>query len=87
MIKPKYYKETVEFQEVRVSVDGVPHSNFKVCLVPLGDRPEVWNDPFELDGKYGVMIEDMEIGQYWVYVRVEDNPEAPVLLAGTVTIR
>jgi len=81
-----YLEESVEFQEVIVRVDGEKSDNFQVALVPIGERPTVWEEPTVLSGKRGVMIEGLPIGQYWIFARVRSEPETPVLLAGVVNI-
>ena len=82
-----YLQESTEFQEVIVTLDGQPYTDFEVSIVPYGDRPGEWQTATELDGKHGFMVEEMNIGEYWVYVRIHDSPETPVIMAGTVTIR
>ncbi|GGJ55613.1 hypothetical protein [Glutamicibacter ardleyensis] len=82
-----YLKESIEFQQILVTVDGQPRTDFQVSLVSYGQRPGEWAANVEVDGKHGVMIENLEPGEYWIYTKVEDNPETPVLLAGRVYIR
>lgn len=82
-----YLKESIEFQQIIVTVDGQPSTTFHVSLVPYGQRPGTWAPNMELDGKHGILIENLEPGEYWIYTKVEDNPETPVLLAGQVRIR
>lgn len=82
-----YLKESVEFQAIEVTRDGAATSDFEVCIVRAGERAAGWEPATVVDGKPGVMIEGLDFGEYWVYVRIQDNPETPVLRAGTVTIR
>lgn len=82
-----YLKESIEFQQIIVTVDGQPNTTFHVSLVPYGQRPGAWSPNMELDGKHGILVENLEPGEYWIYTKVEDNPETPVLLAGQVRIR
>lgn len=82
-----YLKESVEFQAIDVTRDGTTAADFEVCIVQAGARAEGWEPAAVVDGKPGVMIEGLDFGDYWIYVRIQDNPETPVLRAGTVTIR
>ncbi len=82
-----YLKESVEFQEIAVTLDGVPETAFEVCMVPYGQRPATWEPATVVSGKAGIMIQDQEKGEYSIFVRVQGNPETPVLNAGLVTIR
>lgn len=82
-----YLKETIEFQPIEVTRDGTPATDFEVSLVPYGQRPGEWVPAFELDGKRGIMIGNLDIGEYSIYTKIRDDPETPVLLAGRVIIR
>lgn len=82
-----YLKETIEFQPIVVTRDGTPATDFEVSLVPCGQRPSEWVPTIELDGKRGIMIENLDIGEYSIYTKIRDDPETPVLLAGRVIIR
>lgn len=82
-----YYKESVEFQEVFVTVDGSPAWDFDVAIVPSTTRPDdEWSAAYALQGKRGVLVSDLPIGDYGIWVRVTDSPERPVTFAGRVSI-
>lgn len=82
-----FLKESVEFQHIVVTRDGIPATDFEVSIVPFGQRPSEWATAIELDGKYGIMIQNLDPGQYSIYTKIRDDPETPVLLAGRVSIR
>jgi len=82
-----YYKESTEFQEVGVSLDDLPTTQFEVAVLPVGTRPTTeWAQPYELEAKKGVLLEGLTAGDYAIWVRVTDLPETPVLYAGRVSI-
>lgn len=82
-----YLKESVEFQQIVVTRDGVPTADFEVSIVPYGQRPGEWKAATTVDGKHGTMIQELDPGQYSIYIKIRDDPETPVLLAGRVTVR
>jgi hypothetical protein len=82
-----YYKESTEFQEVGVSLDDLPTTQFEVAMLPVGTRPtDEWAEPYTLEGRKGVLLKDKTAGEYAIWVRVTDLPETPVLYAGRVSI-
>lgn len=80
-------KESIEFQPVQVELDGAVFTDFELCIVPDGTRPEGWQAPLILEGQPGLMIQDLDIGPHRVYVRVTSIPEIPVIEAGLVVIK
>lgn len=83
----QYPRETLEFQPVTVTVDGVAvTANVEHCVTPNGVRPATWIAPVTVSGKQGVMVQALTPGFYDVWVRVTSSPEVPVLLAGQFQI-
>lgn len=82
-----YYKETVEFQEVVVMVDGSPVTdNYHLAIALGSSRPTEWNAPVTLGDKQGVMIQDLDMGLHTIWVKVTDDPEIPVFPAGSFLV-
>lgn len=83
-----YYKESVEFQEVFVTLDDVPSTAFDCALLPVGNRPVAadWAAPYTLEDRKGLLLQNLAAGEYGVWVRVTDLPETPVLYAGRIAI-
>lgn len=83
----EYPRETVEFVSFdTVAVNGMEVTDFEVAVVRDGARPVDYTDSTTLDGTPGFMLVGPElqgIGRYRVFVRVPDNPESPVIDAGT----
>jgi hypothetical protein len=78
-----YDRDSIEFCPVLVDVDGVTPApgDVEFAIVAYPGRPETadWVAPVVIDDQMGVMVEDLEVGQYEVWVRVSANPETPVL--------
>jgi hypothetical protein len=81
-----YQRETTEFQEVLVGVNGSQTTSFEVALTAQGTRPTVWSQPTILEGKAGALLTGLTPGEYSIWVRVTDLPEVPVLHAGRISI-
>lgn len=81
-----YPRETVEFLEVVVTLDGVPCDTFQVCIAPYRARPSGWAPAVTVAGKRGVMIAGLAPGSYVVWARVPDNPETPVIDCGPIDV-
>jgi hypothetical protein len=83
----KYERETVEFQPITITRDGVViTTNIETCITALDVRPVTWISAIALGDKVGCMIEDLTEGTYEVWVRVTDSPEIPVKSAGTFQV-
>jgi hypothetical protein len=81
-------RETVEFQPVTVTVNGTPATaaNVTFAVGLKTARPVSWLAPVELEGKIGIMVEDLDPGTYKVWAKVESNPEIPVIDCGMFVI-
>jgi hypothetical protein len=82
-----YERETIEFQAVTVTVDGVAVTDgVTFCIAPQSERPALFTAPATLAGNIGVMIQDLQPGGYRIWARVESNPEQPVINCGYISI-
>lgn len=83
-----YPRETVEFVPVVVTVDGTAvTAGVEVSITEsLATRPTEWNAADTLDGKTGFMIDHETPGNRYVWARITDNPEVPVVYCGAITI-
>lgn len=79
-------RESVEFVVVSMTVDGDPAVPNGIAICGSGQRPTTWLVPETLEGKAGFMTGDLAPATYTVYARADDNPETPVVKAGTLTI-
>lgn len=84
-----YQYGSVEFQGVTVTKDGdAVTDNIKLAVVARGLQPGVsdWHDPVELDDMIGVLVSGLAPGAYYVWAKVTDNPETPVLILGSLAV-
>ena len=82
-----YPRETIEFQPVTVTVDGVAvTTGVEFCVVSAGARPGTWAAPTTIGGKIGVMITGLAPGMYEVWAQITSNPEIPVIDCGTFSV-
>jgi hypothetical protein len=80
-------RESVEFVEVQVTVDGTPATDQVEVATTLGDaRPTAWQPATVLDGKTGILIAALPPGTYTVWARVLSVPEQPVTRSGQLRI-
>ncbi len=80
-----YQRETVEFQPVVVTSDGVTRTaNVTLTIVKDGERPEDdgFDPPVVVGAQIGVMVDSLDPGAYHVYARIDDVPEVPVIDCG-----
>lgn len=84
----EFARESVEFQGVRVRVDGQEVTvGVELCIIPAGDRPTVWLTPTVVDGKQGIMVQNLQPGQYRIWYRITSTPETVIdVVEETVTI-
>lgn len=82
-----YPRESTEFLEVIVEVDGEQVTDYQVQLAPYNERPgSEWAAPVQADGKRGVMVTGLQPGMYRIWAKVSDNPETPVVDCGLVLV-
>lgn len=82
-----YPRETVEFQPITVTVDGVEVlTGVTVAVVASGVRPVTYTAPTTLAGKIGVMVTGMALGIYDVWAKVASSPETPVIYCGSFRV-
>jgi hypothetical protein len=82
-----YPRETIEFQPVTVTVDGVAvTTGVQLCTVPNGSRPTGWAAPTALSGKIGVMVTGLAPGLYGIWAQITSSPEIPVINCGTISV-
>lgn len=78
-----YPRESVEFQPVTVTRDGVViTSGLSFAIVPDGDRPVTFTAAEILGGETGVMIQGLERGTYRIFAKITSAPEVPVIDCG-----
>lgn len=82
-----YPRETVEFQPIVITKDGVPVTTGVVtAIVAHGTRPTTWTAATVLGLEIGVMISGLTPGTYDVYAKITDSPEIPVMDCGSFAI-
>jgi hypothetical protein len=82
-----FERESVEFLPVTITVNEQPvTTGVQFAIVPVGARPTTYAPPTTLEGKIGVMIQDLEPGWYRIWAQVTDTPEAPVIQCGDIAI-
>ena len=84
------YAETVEFVPVTVTVGGTAvTTGIEFATLPEGARPQEadWKDADLLEGNSGVLIDGLQPGYYWVWVRVAAAPETPVFVGLHIRIK
>ncbi|HEU5475709.1 MAG TPA: hypothetical protein VFV67_34140 [Actinophytocola sp.] len=73
---------------ITVTKDGTPVTGWTLAVLPLYQTPAtadvIDEDPTPLDGGLGVLVGPgtghvLDPGEYTIWVRYVDNPEAPVL--------
>ena len=80
-------RETVEFQPVTVTVDGVAvTTGVKFAVVTDGARPTTWTDAVTLSGRIGVMVQGLATGNWRVFAQVTSSPEVPVIDCGAFVV-
>lgn len=63
--------ETSEFEEISVTVDGEPvTAGLSYTLTTGNDRPAAWAPVDIQDGKTGILVHNLDVGEYRVWVRV-----------------
>jgi len=83
----RYERESIEFQPVNVTVDGVAvTSGVTFAITPNGDRPTTYTPPTTINGTPGVMIQGLTPGLYGIWAKVNSSPETVVIKCGTITI-
>jgi len=80
-------RESTELVVVNVTVDNQPVTTFDVCVVPIGSRPTDFQAATVVDGKAGWLSGGLPVGLYNLYVRITDNPETIIDIAGQVSIQ
>lgn len=77
---PKFPRETREFFPVNVRLNGtVITTGVEFSATPYGSRAHNFMPAAMLEGKTGIMIENMEPGNYRVWARVTTVSETPVM--------
>ena len=80
---------------ITVAVDDVPTTGWTYLLLPWGEKPATPEDinlaPYALDGGLGILVGPgtshvLLPGEYRVWLRYVDAPEAPVLYEDMVIV-
>lgn len=85
-------RESVEYIELTVTVDGAPRTDgVQVAITTGSDRPDDWHAVTVIAGRTLALIgpgtdHPLTPGHYQVWARVTDTPEVPVLSVGRLTI-
>jgi hypothetical protein len=81
-------RESVEFIPIHVvSPDTIATDTIQYALTTGRDRPTTWSPVISLDGQVGFLTGPHSTPTvYKVWVRIDDNPEIPVLHAGELLI-
>lgn len=78
-----YPRESVEFQPVRVTRDGVVvTTGLSFAIVPDGRRPVTFLPAVIIGNDAGVMITGLAAGTYHIYAQLSAGPETPVIDCG-----
>jgi hypothetical protein len=82
-----FERESVEFQPIVVTRDGVPvTTGLSTCITQLGMRPVNFTSAVTVGTQVGCMVSGLTVGTYNVWVQISDSPETPVKNAGSFTI-
>jgi len=84
-----YPRESVEFQPILVTLDGVPiTTNVEVAVLLPTARPAEsdWLTATTLNGDIGVLIQALSVGTWNVWARITDSPEIPVINCGSFVV-
>lgn len=80
-------RETVEFQGVPVTKDGlIITTNIEYCVVAPAVRPSTWVVATTLAGATGFMVQNYTVGTYQVWARITSSPEIAVIDCGTFAV-
>lgn len=83
----KYERESVEFQPVVVTRDGVTiTTGVQIATSAINARPVNWVNATTLGDKIGFMVSGLSVGIYEVWVKITDSPEIPVKQAGKIQV-
>ena len=78
-----YPRESVEFQPVTVTRDGITvTSGLSFAVVTDGARPSTFTPATVLDGKAGVLLTGLAVGTYRIFAQLTADPEVPVIDCG-----
>ena len=78
-----FQRETVEFQPVTVTVDGVKTTTgVTFSVTPDGLRPSIFSAPVTLNDEIGVMVQNFAVGAWRVWAKVTGVAETPVIDCG-----
>lgn len=78
-----YPRESVEFQPVTVTRDGIAvTTGLSFAIVPDGTRPATFTAATILGGKAGVMVSGLARGTYRIFAQLDASPEIPVIDCG-----
>ncbi|MGH8965298.1 MAG: hypothetical protein ACRDXB_08210 [Actinomycetes bacterium] len=85
---PRESKEYVG--PITVKLGGVEVDTFEISVSVAGERPETWEDPVDYEGAphrlTGPHDSDLPVGLHHVWARVTDDPQLPVIFAGSIHV-
>lgn len=82
-------KETREFNEVTVTLDGTARTaGVELAIIPddATSRPTAWSAPTVRGTKIGIMIQDLAPGSYRVFARITDAGDQLVRNVGAFIV-
>lgn len=80
-------REGVEFVETKVTVDGCKvTTGLEVSTTTGRERPSAWQAATILDGKAGILVDGLPVGEHLVWVRIVSAPETPVVQCDRIRI-
>jgi len=84
-----YPRESVEFQPILITLDGVLITDYTIVETSVAlpnARPYTWIPAVSLGSNVGLMIQNLSVGTYNVWVRITDSPEIPVINCGSFAV-
>lgn len=84
-----YPRESVEFQPILVTLDGVVKTTgveTQITLPAVRPSSTGWISAITLGTEIGCMVSGLTVGTFKVWARVTDSPEIPVIDCGTFAI-
>ena len=84
-----YPRESVEFQPILVTLDGVKvTTGVETAVLVPSARPtsSSWSTAYSLNGDVGVLIQNLATGTWNVWARITDSPEIPVINCGSFVV-
>jgi hypothetical protein len=83
----EYLKESLEFQAVPVTLNGVVvTTGIQYSVVTYGSDPSTFTNASTLSGQTGFYVGSYAPGNWHVYAKITSSPEVPVIDCGDFVI-